>query len=148
MQVKIKKLHEDAKIPSYSKPGDAGLDLTAIDDGIMVHESATGVESYIEYSTGLAIEIPEGYVGLIYPRSSITVKALMLKNGVGVVDSSYRGPIKLRFARFSSVPENLYHKEDRIGQLIIQQIPFIELVEVKELEVSERNEGGFGSSGK
>lgn len=147
MKVRIKKLHPDSVIPQYSKPGDAGLDLTAIDDGLMVHESVTGVESYMEYSTGLAIEIPEGFVGLIYPRSSITSKALMLKNAVGVVDSSYRGPIKLRFARFSNIKENLYSKGDRIGQLIIIPIPKVELVEVSELSETDRGAGGFGHTG-
>jgi dUTP pyrophosphatase len=89
MKLKIKKLDEGAVIPSYAKAGDACFDLTAV--------SVSAANDYIEYGTGLAMEIPEGYVGLIFPRSSVTNKDLMLKNSVGVIDSGYRGEIKFRF---------------------------------------------------
>lgn len=89
MKLKIKKLDEKAVVPSYAKEGDAGFDLTAV--------SVINANDYIEYGTGLAVEIPVGYVGLIFPRSSVTSKDLMLKNSVGVIDSGYRGEIKFRF---------------------------------------------------
>lgn len=141
MKVKVKKLNENAIIPSYAKLGDAGLDITTT--GI---NEAT--ESYIEYKTGLAIEIPEGFVGLIFPRSSISKTDLILANSVGVIDSGYRGEIKLRFKISKEGDINIYEKGDKIGQLIIIPYPQIELEEVKELSSTERGEDSFGSSGR
>ena len=89
MKVKIKKLNEDAVIPKYSKSGDAGLDLTAISK---IYDEFGNVE----YDTGLAFEIPENYVGLIFPRSSNCKKDLLLSNSVGVIDSNYRGSVKIK----------------------------------------------------
>ena len=167
MQVNIKKLHPDAVIPVYATPGDAGLDLTAISKRV-----ETGVDDngeYIEYGTGLAIEIPEGHVGLIFPRSSISKKDQFLANAVGVIDSGYRGEIKLRFKleqQFDALTfwespgilnyetdgrsyyANIYAVGDKIGQLIVMPYPQVELVEVAELASSDRGEGGFGSTGK
>ena len=91
MKVKIKKLHYDAVIPSYSKPGDAGMDMTAVE----AFESS----DHITYRTGLAIEIPQGYVGLLFPRSSVYKKGQLLANSIGVIDSGYRGEIMLKFTR-------------------------------------------------
>jgi dUTP pyrophosphatase len=142
MNIKIKKLHEQAVIPSYSKEGDCGLDLTAISVST-IDKSRFG---YIEYDTGLAIEIPEGYVGLIYPRSSLSNTGLILANHVGVIDQNYRGSIK---CRFKAVPNtDIYSVGDRIAQLIIQPCPKIEFEVVDELSDTDRNDLGFGSSGK
>lgn len=141
MKVKIKKLNEDAIIPSYAKLGDAGLDITTT--GINA-----STELYIEYNTGLAIEIPETFVGLIFPRSSISKTDLILANSVGVIDSGYRGEIKFRFKVSKEDYVDIYKKGDKIGQLIIIPLPLIELEEVNELSSTERGEGGFGSSGK
>ena len=142
MEVKIKKLHPDAVIPVYSKPGDAGLDLTAtsIDDDLYGN---------IIYGTGLAIEIPEGYVGLLYPRSSNSKTDLYLTNHVGVVDSGYRGEIMFKFRPVNGI-ENayIYAVGDRIGQLIIMPYPSIKFIETEELSDSDRGDGGFGSTGK
>ena len=91
MKVKIKKLDNAAVIPSYATNGDAGLDMTAV--SCQIDESGL----FIEYGTGLAVEIPEGYVGLLFPRSSVSKTTLILANHVGVVDSGYRGEIKFRF---------------------------------------------------
>ena len=90
MKVRIKKLHKDAVIPSYAKSGDAGLDLTAVD-------YYYDLDGNIVYHIGLAIEIPEGYVGLIFPRSSISKHDISLSNAVGVIDSGYRGEITAKF---------------------------------------------------
>ena len=92
MEIKIKKLDKNAVIPKYSKYGDAGMDLVATS----VDYSN---EYYIEYGTGLAIEIPEGYVGYVFPRSSNSKYDLQLCNSVGIIDSGYRGEIKLRYRR-------------------------------------------------
>lgn len=146
MKVKIKKLHKDAVIPKYAKDGDAGLDLTAT--SIAYDDNGNAV-----YGTGLAIEIPEGYVGYIFPRSSITKKDLVLGNSVGVIDSSYRGEVFLKFKlmqRHNSSGLQFrqeYQIFDRIAQLIIMPIPSIELEEVEELSDSNRGTGGFGSTG-
>jgi len=166
MKIQIKKLHIDAVIPSYAKPGDAGMDLTAISQRTETGTDENG--DYLEYGTGLAIEIPEGHVGLIFPRSSVSKKDLFLANAVGVIDSGYRGEIKLRFkleqtfdALDSWVDDQLYYKEgdrrfyanvykvgDKIGQLMIIPYPHVELVETEELGSSDRGEGGLGSTGK
>lgn len=146
MIVNIKKLHPDAVVPKYAHVTDAGLDLTAISV-----EQKDGV--YI-FGTGLAIEIPQGYVGLIFPRSSNFKQDLWLTNCVGVIDSGYRGEIKFMFKDLVSKSTNsLFGKSkqwqvgDRVGQLIIMPYPSIELNEVAELSDSDRGTGGFGSTG-
>lgn len=164
MKVKIKKLHPHAKIPTYSKNGDAGMDLTAISKII-------GEDAIIEYGTGLSIEIPEGHVGLIFPRSSICNKDMILTNHVGVIDSGFRGEIKLKFAinfefwdfaesenqvykraedeHFKIYTEaNIYNEGDRIGQIIILPYPIIQFEETDELSETERGTGGYGHTGK
>lgn len=138
MQVKVKKLHEDAVVPKYAKSGDAGLDLTAVSMEI--------TPLYIEYDTGLVFEIPEGYVGLLFPRSSITNKNMTLKNSVGVLDSGYRNSVKFRFSA-KDTRNNLYKVGERVGQIIILPYPQIELVEAEELSISERHTNGWGSTG-
>lgn len=142
MEVKIKKLHPDAVIPVYSKPGDAGLDLTA---------TSIGSDEYgnIVYGTGLALEIPEGYVGLLFPRSSNSKTDLYLTNHVGVVDSGYRGELMFKFRPINGIVDaSIYGVGDRIGQLMILPYPSIKLVQTNELTDSERGDGGFGSTGK
>ena len=142
MQVRVKKLHLDAVIPSYAKAGDAGMDLTA---------TAMEKDSHgnITYSTGLAIEIPEGHVGLIFPRSSNSKTDLYLTNHVGVIDSGYRGEIMFKFRPVNGLLNaTIYHPGDRVGQLLILPYPLVELVESAELSDTARGDGGFGSSGK
>jgi len=144
MDVKIKKLDPKAVIPKYAKPGDAGLDLTAI--SLTYDEDH---DNYI-YGTGLAIEIPQGFVGLIFPRSSNRKTDAYLPNHVGVIDSGYRGEIMVTYkdrdlTRCFTQP---YQIGDRVAQLIIMPYPTIDLVEVEELSETERGEGGHGSTGK
>lgn len=136
MKVKIKKLRNNGVIPKYAKSGDAGLDLTAVDCKV-----EAGI---ITYKTGLAIEIPEGYVGLLFPRSSIYKKNLSLVNSVGVIDSGYRGEI---VAKFKIDGSELYKIGERFCQLIIMPYPRIEFKEVDNLNQTDRGDGGFGSSG-
>jgi len=142
MQVKVKKLHPDAVIPSYSKAGDAAMDLTAI--SVDKDEYGNAV-----YKTGLAIEIPEGYVGLLFPRSSNSKTDLYLTNHVGVIDSGYRGEIMFKYRGVRGLLDaKIYAKNERVGQLIILPYPQIELIESDTLSETERGEGGFGSTGK
>ena len=142
MLVKIKKLKEEAVIPEYAKAGDAGLDLIATS-----RTWNDEMQCWI-YGTGLAIEIPEGFVGLLYPRSSIRKYGLILCNHVGVVDSGYRGEIMLTFRPAQAGGAHIYDVGDKVGQLIITPIPYVTLVEVEELSETERGEGGHGSTGK
>lgn len=143
MKLKVKKLHSQAVIPTYAKEGDACFDLTA------TSIEYTGYK-YIEYGTGLVFEIPQGYVGLIFPRSSVTDKDLMLKNSVGIIDSGYRGEIKFRFAETKDSSWHsveIYKVGDRVGQMMILPIPTVEFEEVDELSDTERGSDGYGSSG-
>lgn len=142
MKLKIKKLIHFATIPSYAKEGDACFDLTATSVDVTN-------DSYIEYGTGLAMEIPKGYVGLIFPRSSVTNKDLMLKNSVGIIDSGYRGEIKFRFLNVSKHPSiQMYNVGERVGQMMIIPIPTVEFEEVDELTETQRGDGGYGSTGQ
>lgn len=152
MDIKVKKLDKRAVIPEYAKSGDAGLDLTAISKEVVnPYESVRKVI----YGTGLAIEIPRGYVGLIFPRSSVHKKTLSLANSVGVIDSGYRGEIKFIFKSntmsgvdgISLTGINDYEIGDRVGQLIIMPYPEVKIVETDELSDSDRGHGGFGSTG-
>lgn len=137
MKVKIKKLHQDAVIPSYAKDGDAGMDLTAVD--------VSASNGHITYHTGLAIEIPRWHVGLLFPRSSVYKTGQSLSNCVGVIDSGYRGEIMMKYT-LSPIGQD-YKIGDRIGQIVILPYPKVEFEEVEELTSSQRGVGGFGSSG-
>lgn len=155
MQVNVKKLSENAVLPTYAKHGDAGMDLTATSKSYDDHGN-------VVYGTGLAFEIPLGYVGYLFPRSSNAKKDLLLSNSVGVIDSGYRGEVMFKFknshqlykcvdgdARFpQDFKSDTYNVGDRIGQIIIMPIPHIEFNLVDELEDSERGQGSFGSTGK
>ena len=140
MEVKIKKLDKNAIIPKYAKVGDAGMDLTAT-------SVWTDEDGNVCYGTGIAMEIPEGYVGLVFPRSSNAKKDLLLTNSVGVIDSGYRGQITFKFKSCLGT-KNIYNIGDRVGQIIIMPYPKIEFVEVEELSETERGTCGYGSSGK
>lgn len=145
LPVKIKRLDDKAVIPSYSKEGDAGLDFTATDGGQVTQDRNGRV---ITYSTGIAMAIPEGFVGLMFPRSSVTSKtSLLLGNCVGVIDSGYRGEIKFQFRDLTTGFGKLYKPGERIGQMIIIPYPQIEFEEVSELTSTDRGAGGFGSTG-
>lgn len=194
MQVFFKKLVPSATIPTKAHKTDAGFDLTATSRVFDKDGNAT-------YGTGIAVEIPPGYVGLVFPRSSIAVRDLSLSNAVGVIDSGYRGEIMAKFKPalvyidrdykapkvlwpngikpedyqgsdqtdlstqqvtfhgrgenypdvregLTPFPPRVYEVGDRIAQLIIIPLPEVEWKEVKNLAPSDRNTGGFGSTGK
>lgn len=140
-KVKIKRLHKDSVIPKYSKPSDAGMDLVATSKFYDDFDNVC-------YGTGLAIEIPENHVGLLFPRSSISKTDLTLRNSVGIVDSNFRGEIVFKFNNILMSSCEPYNVKERIGQLIIMPYPTIEFEEVEELSTTERGAQGFGSSGK
>ena len=140
MKVKIKKLHKNAVIPKYAKSGDAGMDLTAVD----IIENTT---FQVTYDLGISVEIPEGFVGLVFPRSSIRNKELILSNSVGVIDSGYRGNIQATFIKTNGLDSNKYYVNERVAQLLIIPYPQIEFEEVEELSETERGAGNYGSSG-
>jgi len=137
MILKFKKLHEDAIIPSYAKPGDAGLDLTAVTE--------SWDNDIVTYGTGLAMEIPEGFVGLLCPRSSVYKTNLALVNSIGIIDCCFRGEVMFKFrCKTNGIKYNI---GDRVGQLLLVPIPLIKTLEVHELSSTDRGEGGFGSTG-
>ena len=140
MLVNIKKLNPNAVIPKYAKPGDACVDLVAV-------EKWSDDFGNTCYNTGLALEIPPGHVGLVYPRSSISKTDMMLRNSVGVIDSGYRGPVVLKFREYDVSLFN-YKIGDRIAQLMVMPYPKVEFVEVEKLSDSDRGTGGFGSTGE
>ncbi len=141
MKIKIKKLHPKAVVPSYAKDGDAGMDLRAVSVENDVHGN-------IVCKTGLAIEIPDGYMGLLFPRSSVSKTSLALRNSVGVIDSGYRGEIMLKFGRTLNPKSPLYKEGDKVGQIILMPHPYVEFVETEELTETDRGVGGFGSTGE
>ena len=147
MKVKIKKLNENAVIPAYANEGDAGLDLTAT-------SKTYDKDNNVVYGVGLAFEIPKGYVGLLFPRSSNAKKDLLLSNCVGVLDSSYRGEVLFKFKRTNTSFFSCFKKRkeynigERIGQIIIIKHPNIEFVESEELSETTRGNGGYGSTGR
>jgi dUTP pyrophosphatase len=139
MVVKFKKLHPNAVTPKYSKQGDAGMDLT-------VTSIFSETEKDITYGFGIAIGIPQGFVGLVFPRSSVRNYDLSLTNCVGVIDSGYRGEIQSTFKKMHG-GEQMYKIGDRAGQIMIIAYPNIDFVETNNLSDTERGSGGFGSTG-
>lgn len=139
LKIKFKKMNPNAVMPRMGTNGAAGFDLTAV--------SLKTTETTLKYDTGIAVEIPPGYVGLVFPRSSVCKTGLSLANGVGVIDSDFRGSISLVFYKGAELIE-AYSYGDRIGQLLIVPIPEVEFVEAEELSETERGAGGYGSTGK
>ena len=150
LQIKFKKLHLDAVTPTRATDGAAGFDLTAI--SVDVLDQYDGDYMVARYHTGIAVEIPKGYVGLLFPRSSCYKQGVILSNAVGVIDSDYRGEICLMFSRIQDHMEDAeqadYRVYDRIGQLVIVPCPDVEFVKVEELSQTERGAGGFGHTGR
>ena len=138
--VKVKKIVPEAVIPSYSKPGDAGMDLT-------ITKEIENTSFSVSYGFGIAMEIPKGYVGLVFPRSSVRNQDLILSNCVGVIDSGYRGELQATFKKTNGLDSIKYKVGDRGAQIIILPYPTIYITEVPELSNTERGSGGFGSTG-
>jgi dUTP pyrophosphatase len=154
MKVKIKKINPLAQIPSYATNGDAGMDVIATS---IISDTPT----QITYGLGIALEIPKGFVGLVFPRSSIRKTGLQLSNSVGVIDSGYRGELQATFNKLfggeamydemkvkETQPNDFYKVGDRVAQIMIIPHPEVEFEEADELSDTERGDGGFGSTGK
>lgn len=139
MQIKVKKIFHNSKIPTKGHPSDAGWDLYATED-VAIPAGSTAL-----ISTGVAFAIPDGYVGLIWDRSSMGVNGI--HRFAGVIDSGYRGHVKV--CLYNSTGK-VYHvkRKDRIAQIVFQEAPCFEMVEVSDLSETMRGDGGFGSTGK
>ena len=139
IEIKFKKLCAEAVMPTKAHQSDAGADLTA------TSKHWDDEKQCWIYGTGIATEIPEGYVGLVFPRSSIRKYGLALANSIGDIDSGYRGEIMCSFKPTGSCPT--YNVGDKIAQMIIMPYPETNYIEATELSDSERGEGGHGSTG-
>lgn len=133
--ISVKLLYDNSIAPSYTRSDDAAMDLTVA--------SVTVTEKYVEYDMGVAIAIPPGYAGFIFARSSISNRPAILANAVGVVESSYRGPLLVRMYH---PDENYYKVGERAAQLLVLSIPKINVNIVDQLGETERGTQGFGSS--
>ena len=138
MKVKIKMLYSDATPPKYAHPGDACADVYAFSVSADEYDNMT-------IGLGFAIEIPEGHVGLLFPRSSISKTGHSFRNSVGVIDSGYRGELMIKLS--NDFDKNSYKINERVGQLMILPYPKIEFEMVEQLSETERGLGGFGSTG-
>ena len=139
IEIKFKKLCAEAVEPTKAHPSDAGADLTA------TSKKWDDEKQCWIYGTGIATEIPDGYVGLIFPRSSIRKYGLALANSIGVIDSGYRGEIMCSFKPAGNCPT--YNVGDKIAQLIVIPYPEVSYAEISELSETDRGEGGHGSTG-
>jgi dUTP pyrophosphatase len=141
MQVKVKKVHEDAVVPQYARAGDAGADLRSVENVAI----ANGERGLIP--TGIAIELPFGHEAQIRSKSGITYKqGVIVGNSPGTIDEGYRGEIKVILFNLSG-ETFCVKKGDKIGQMVIKPVEQADFLEVDELSDSERGEGGFGSTG-
>lgn len=143
MNIKIKKLKDDAVVPTRGSKYAAGADLYSAENDLYIEDRQT-----VMIGTGIAMEIPEGYVGLVYARSGLACKeGLAPANKVGVIDSDYRGEIKVALYNQSG-QKKLVKNGERIAQIVIAPFLAPEFTEVSELDETDRGEGGFGSTGK
>lgn len=139
MKIRFKKLSPSAVVPRKAHASDAGFDLVAV-------SKRKDKDGNFVYGTGLAFEIPDGFVGLVFPRSSVSSRCMTMANCVGVIDSCFRGEVTAKFRPHLFAKP--YDKGDRVAQMIIMPYPHIDFVEVDELSESDRGEGGYGSTGK
>lgn len=142
LNVRIKRLDPSVELPSYAYLGDAGLDLRANEDVALAPFERKLIP------TGLAIAIPEGYAGFVQPRSGMALKlGLTMANTPGLIDAHYRGELKVVAVNIDADETIHIARGERIAQLVIQKVPCVQLVEVDELDDTDRGSGGFGSSG-
>ncbi len=142
MRLEFKRLDPDARLPAYAKPGDAGLDLSSAVDV----EVGPGERAMVP--TGVSVAIPDGHAGLVLPRSGLASRqGLTLANSPGLIDAGYRGEVTCAVVNLDREQAVGIRRGDRIAQLVVVAVPAIEPAWVDELPISERGEGGFGSSG-
>jgi dUTP pyrophosphatase len=140
-EVGVRKLTDTAQVPQYAHAGDAGADLVSDED----FELSPGESKLV--STGISLVIPDGFVGLVHPRSGLAAKfQVTVLNAPGTIDSGYRGEVKVILINHGSEPRK-FARGDRIAQLVIQQVERVRFIDIEKYFPSERGEGGFGSSG-
>lgn len=143
MSLKVRRLDERALLPTRAYPGDAGLDLYALGEAVL----APGERASI--GTGIAVEIPDGQAGLVLPRSGLAAKhGIALVNAPGLIDAGYRGEIRVLLLNTDRRAAFTVRHAERIAQLVLVRVEAPEVVEVRDLALSERGAGGFGSSGE
>jgi dUTP pyrophosphatase len=142
VSLRIRRLDARAVLPTRAYPGDAGLDLNALEDGVLAPGERASVR------TGIAVEIPDGHAGLVLPRSGLASRhGIALVNAPGLIDAGYRGEIEVLLLNTDPAASFRISAGDRIAQLVLVRIETPDVVEVDELALSQRGAGGFGSSG-
>ena len=142
MTLQVRRLDDRARLPTRAYPGDAGLDLYALDDGVL------GPGERASIRTGIAVEIPDGQAGLVLPRSGLAARhGIAIVNAPGLIDSGYRGEIRVLLLNTDRAASFAFSSGERIAQLVLVRVETPEVVEVDALATSERGAGGFGSSG-
>jgi dUTP pyrophosphatase len=142
MEIPITRLDAEVPLPSYAHPGDAGADLVTTVDVRLEPGERTLVP------TGISMAIPEGYVGLVHPRSGLAARfGLSIVNAPGTIDAGYRGEVKVLLVNLDRDRPVLLHRGDRVAQLVVQRVEHARFVEVDALPGSARGEGGYGSTG-
>jgi dUTP pyrophosphatase len=142
MSLRVRRLDADARLPSRAYPGDAGLDLYALDEAVLDPGARASV------GTGIAVEIPDGRAGLVLPRSGLAARhGIALVNSPGLIDAGYRGEVRVLLLNTDPDEPFTVQRGERIAQLVLVRIETPDVVEVHELALSERGAGGFGSSG-
>ncbi len=139
MELKVKKIQRDARLPQYGHKGDAGLDLFSSIDMVLAKGQAEAIP------TGIKVAIPDGYVGLIWDKSGVSLKAV--HRLAGVIDSGYRGEVKVVMINLGDTSFAI-KKGMKIAQMLVQPITLVSVVEAEDLDDTSRGEGGFGSTGK
>ena len=142
MPMPVVRLDPDLALPTYARPGDAGLDLLAREDAVLEPHGR------VLMPTGLAIAVPAGHVGLVHPRSGLAVRqGLTVTNAPGTIDAGYRGEVMVPLLNTDDAASIQINRGDRIAQLLVQRVARVRLVEVDALDDTDRGSGGFGSTG-
>lgn len=142
VRLRVRRLRDDAVLPAYAHPGDAGLDLA----GVAEVSLAPGERAAVP--TGLAVAIPEGWVGLVHPRSGLARRhGVTVANAPGTIDAGYRGEVLVLLCNLGQEPVTLA-KGERVAQLLLQRVGRAVVDEVDDLDATARGEGGFGSTGR
>lgn len=144
LDLPVLRLDGDLALPAYAKPGDAGLDLMARSE---ITLAAGGGRALVP--TGIAVALPDGYAGFVQPRSGLAARhGVTCLNTPGLIDSGYRGELKVCLINTDPVEDFVVRRGERIAQLVVQPVETVNLVELPDLEASDRGTGGFGSTGR
>jgi dUTP pyrophosphatase len=144
LRVPVVRIDPDLPLPAYARPGDAGLDLRAREDVVIPPAGGRAL-----VPTGVAVALPEGFAGFIQPRSGLALRhGVTCLNSPGLVDSGYRGELKVLLVNTDPVEPFTVTRGERIAQFVVQAVEHVELDEVPELDDSHRGEDGFGHTGR